>query len=193
MIQAIETSYAGHRFRSRLEARWAVLWDTLDIRWEYEPQGFRFDGYAYLPDFYLPQLELWVEVKGSEDALDKTLIETAAQHLSGNGLVTLGPIPEPTGRSYLDWAWQVMNVEDFEDHGLIPTPDWVAFGACAEQRTYVSATETSSTQPFWTGEPWLTPVWNCEGPNADAGYIAARSARFEHGESGPNLSRKDTQ
>lgn len=30
-IKAIETSYAGCRFRSRLEARWAVFFDTLGI------------------------------------------------------------------------------------------------------------------------------------------------------------------
>jgi hypothetical protein len=27
-IQAIETVYRGHRFRSRLEARWAVFFDA---------------------------------------------------------------------------------------------------------------------------------------------------------------------
>ncbi len=36
-IQAIETRYKGYRFRSRLEARWAVFFDHLKIEWEYEP------------------------------------------------------------------------------------------------------------------------------------------------------------
>jgi hypothetical protein len=31
MLQAIETFYRGYRFRSRLEARWAVLFDALGI------------------------------------------------------------------------------------------------------------------------------------------------------------------
>lgn len=39
-IQPIQTSYAGHRFRSRLEARWAVFFDAMKIDWEYEPQGY---------------------------------------------------------------------------------------------------------------------------------------------------------
>ena len=39
-IRAIETRYNGYRFRSRLEARWAVFFDTLGIRYEYEPEGF---------------------------------------------------------------------------------------------------------------------------------------------------------
>lgn len=65
-IQAIETSYKGYKFRSRLEARWAVFFDALDIKWEYEPQGFYLtDGSKYLPDFHLPTFDggAYVEVK----------------------------------------------------------------------------------------------------------------------------------
>lgn len=42
-IKAIETQYKGYRFRSRLEARWA--------------------GVRYLPDFWLPEANVWLEVK----------------------------------------------------------------------------------------------------------------------------------
>lgn len=50
-IQAIETLYAGCRFRSRLEARWAVFFDQREWPWEYEPQGFQLPSGNYLPDF----------------------------------------------------------------------------------------------------------------------------------------------
>lgn len=63
MIGAIETSYRGYRFRSRLEARWAVFFDALDIAWKYETEGYEVDGHRYLPDFHLPDLSLWCEVK----------------------------------------------------------------------------------------------------------------------------------
>jgi len=53
-IKAIETSYKGYLFRSRLEARWAVFFDALGIVWEYEREGFELDGLRYLPDFWLP-------------------------------------------------------------------------------------------------------------------------------------------
>ena len=33
-FKAIETKYKGFRFRSRLEARWAVFFDALGIEWE---------------------------------------------------------------------------------------------------------------------------------------------------------------
>lgn len=64
-IKAIETNYKGYKFRSRLEARWAVFFDTAQIAWEYEPEGYVMsDGTCYLPDFYLPSEEIYVEVKG---------------------------------------------------------------------------------------------------------------------------------
>jgi hypothetical protein len=43
------TVYAGIEFRSRLEARWACLFDRLGVRWVYEP----LDGNRYTPDFLL--------------------------------------------------------------------------------------------------------------------------------------------
>lgn len=59
-----ETIYNGYRFRSRLEARWAVFFDEARIRYMYEPEGFDLiNGESYLPDFYLIDFELYVEIK----------------------------------------------------------------------------------------------------------------------------------
>lgn len=73
-IKPIETVYNGYRFRSRLEARWAVFFDAVGIPYEYEPQGFVLeDGTYYLPDFYLPWFKAYVEIKPknlSEDDLE---------------------------------------------------------------------------------------------------------------------------
>lgn len=69
-IKAIETEYNGYRFRSRLEARWALFFDALGIRYEYEPEGYSLsDGSMYLPDFYLPDIKYYVEVKGMSNHL----------------------------------------------------------------------------------------------------------------------------
>src|SRR5208282_5082838 len=62
-LRPIETKYRGYRFRSRLEARWAVYFDAIGLKWEYEPQGFNLDGMRYLPDFWLPQVTTWAEIK----------------------------------------------------------------------------------------------------------------------------------
>lgn len=62
-LQAIQTRFNGHLFRSRLEARWAVFFTALGLEYRYEPEGFDLDGLYYLPDFYLPSQNLWVEIK----------------------------------------------------------------------------------------------------------------------------------
>jgi hypothetical protein len=63
-ISPIPTRYAGRSFRSRLEARWAVFYDTLGIPWTYEPEGYDLgDKGPYLPDFWLPGLRCFIEIK----------------------------------------------------------------------------------------------------------------------------------
>lgn len=66
-IKPIETRYKGCRFRSRLEARWAVFFDAMHIEWEYEKEGYNLGELGcYLPDFWLPQVNMWAEVKAKE-------------------------------------------------------------------------------------------------------------------------------
>lgn len=52
-IAAKPTLYRGVAFRSRLEARWAVVFDSLGIRWQYEPHTFDVGHNGYTPDFYI--------------------------------------------------------------------------------------------------------------------------------------------
>jgi hypothetical protein len=49
MPKGIPTFYNGVQFRSRLEAKWAAMFDLLKWPWEYEP--FDLDG--WIPDFAL--------------------------------------------------------------------------------------------------------------------------------------------
>jgi len=73
-IQPIETHYAGRFFRSRLEARWGVFFNAIGIPWFYEPEGFRLkDDVLYLPDFYLPHLACFVEIKPVVPTQDEML------------------------------------------------------------------------------------------------------------------------
>ena len=84
-IKPIETYYNGYRFRSRLEARWAVLFDALNIQYEYEAEGYYLpNGEKYLPDFVLhggsyrcPD-PLFVEVKGQMTKKDAAKIRIFA-------------------------------------------------------------------------------------------------------------------
>lgn len=60
------TLYRGINFRSRLEARWAAMFDLLGWTWEYEPET---PG-AYIPDFLVHGTggrQMFVEVKSLAD------------------------------------------------------------------------------------------------------------------------------
>lgn len=189
-MKAIETRYAGHRFRSRLEARYAVFFDQLGIRWQYEPQGFEFAGRKYLPDFLLPDTETWVEVKGDEATLDYELMESFAYALPrGARVVLLGPLPDAKAPGDWDWAWQALCSYYVDEGDRVVFGEWVGFGPGEP----VVLTETSSSTPFDDGrEGWLTPTENMTGPCAAAAYDAARQARFEHGETRTTrIQRKD--
>jgi hypothetical protein len=202
-IKPIETQYAGCRFRSRLEARWAVFFDHLGIRWEYEPQGFELpSGARYLPDFHLPDLDLWVEVKGSEEAFlaDGARYAEAAYTgaMGGSGLLILGPVPdlrlgEPqhfvlTAKEHccgqrvlcLDivFAELLTSPDNLRRYGLACT-DLISHevGELPPLGTYaINQSRYTQCRPMPT--TWPLP------PRASLAYTAARSARFEHGECG---------
>ena len=63
-IDCVPVIYNGTSFRSTTEARWAVFFDYLGIDYEYEKEQVSLEtGGVYIPDFYLPQLEMYIEVK----------------------------------------------------------------------------------------------------------------------------------
>jgi hypothetical protein len=201
-IQAIETRYAGCRFRSRLEARWAVFFDTAGITWEYEPQGFVLpSGDTYLPDFRLPQHDLWVEVKGDPDELrrDQERYAAAAHALPGRGLMFLGQVPdlrdgmpqhfvvvrerhccgEEVLCLHVAWAEMLIHDSAIGEFGL-PCTDLIS-----HTPRFLPATRGyNGGRATWSEPgPVPDPRWPIDMVTRRA-YEAARSARFEHGESG---------
>ena len=183
-LKPIPTVYKGYRFRSRLEARWAVFFDVCGAKWEYEPEGFDLgNGIYYLPDFVVYEVDsihgwpfgsdgcidkLYVEVKG-----DLNLSEIDKMKLKNfpEPLLLLGPIPDGQCVSELwDSIYKVCydspypyNFEsvDGDHYGCLPAS--TGHGLYLEGPNY-----------FYNGD---------EKEQATvAAYNAARSARFEHGE-----------
>lgn len=78
-LSPIETIYNGVRFRSRLEARWAVFFDAMKFPWEYEPEVFSLPSGNYLPDFRLTSPRdhavYWFEVKPMSTPIDSRHVE----------------------------------------------------------------------------------------------------------------------
>lgn len=92
-MKAIQTDYNGLKFRSRLEARWAVCFDACRIEYQYEPEGLELeDGRRWLPDFWLPIEKAYVEVKGDPMALDAQLLCDFAEEGKFE-VVLLGQVP----------------------------------------------------------------------------------------------------
>jgi len=66
--RGIPTEYRGFRMRSRTEANVARIMDDANILWQYEPRRFNLGCCIYIPDFWLPEEKMFVEVKGWMDS-----------------------------------------------------------------------------------------------------------------------------
>jgi hypoxanthine phosphoribosyltransferase len=68
-VTAASGTAAVPRFAHASEAELARILDFYEVRWEYEPRTFpilwNLDGTvveSFSPDFYLPELDLWIEL-----------------------------------------------------------------------------------------------------------------------------------
>jgi hypothetical protein len=190
MIKAIETVYNGCRFRSRLEARWAVFFDAMDLVWEYEKEGFDLGEYGwYLPDFWLPNQKLWIEIKPNTY---ENLTDLWVEHPVFN-------------------AWHFEDDEDMLPGGRFAVIVGNPWPKSIEKHLYYYVEEMEyviclpyDTRYFWCECPLCGTVniqyearfaRNCKCTQDDSGstvvtpklikaYTVARQARFEHGENG---------
>lgn len=196
-ISAIETSYGGCKFRSRLEARWAMFFDRAGIQWEYEPEGFEVgpghDRRRYLPDFYLPRVDRWVEVKGRITVPDQLAMFHAAHPEHGlpgvaSGLLMLGEVPRVAAGD-MALQHQIVHMDDEWDGPGIYTRgvmfmgrdelvDWGAPG--------LRISDPAEPNPSgWAFQSYVSEAvfakWECPAEIREA-YAFARAARFEFGD-----------
>lgn len=188
-IKAIETTYAGCRFRSRLEARWAVFFDHLGINWRYEPEGYQLPSGWYLPDFLisLGRGQVWIEVKPGND--DDPLPWPEARHIElateDCPLYVTGDIPSEddlrdryicgSGRMCVTWG---PSGGGDSGHIWCVCPYCGSLGIEFEGRAFrIGCCEGNRRADE-------DRVHNGDHPRLLGAYRAARQARFEHGESG---------
>lgn len=156
MVKPIETEYAGCRFRSRTEARWAVFFDARGWRWEFEPEGFELKSGRYLPDFRLwahrGSTPMWFEVKSFSQSCPDDDRWTDLARDSGLNVLTAYGMHRVGDRC--DIAWRDHRMEPHAGRIVTPMGNKYTVG------------------PFWTDAQY-NDAWN-----------AASKARFEFGESG---------
>jgi hypothetical protein len=179
-IKAIETHYAGCRFRSRLEARWAVFLDRIGLEWDYEPEGLEvtIEGeprpLKWLPDFRLATGQ-WAEVKGmltAESALKLLLLASeVAQCGQESDVVVLGHIPK---QNSLRWPVQLHR------HGDLWAVPWTTEPGCPLLVPGPRLALRDEVEISLLLEGMVAGI----PPNAVEAIDAAREARFEWGESG---------
>lgn len=181
VIKAIETNYAGYRFRSRLEARWAVMLDISGLRWKYELEGLRvptpIGRINYLPDFWLPDAKQWAEVKGHLEPEQIPRVAALAAGLGecgkGHDTVFLGDVPR---QGSCRWPVQL-----HYHGGYLWAVGWEPRPGCPMDRPHLKVPPVPSEETaelliegFYSGVPdWAVP-----------GLMRARAARFEWGEQG---------
>ena len=196
-LKAIETYYKGYRFRSRLEARWAVFFDACGVEWEYEPEGFDLgDGIRYLPDFllhdvtihqgdYLEHCDLYVEVKGhmtGEDA--KKILRFAELRIPEDfdvdpdslGVLVVGNIPD--GESINEVIRSIRKVAYDSDEGCpcsfnfetVDGDNFAAYPGVDTDGVFTLFGDDSSYLGY------MDPI------RTNRAYTRARQARFEFGE-----------
>ena len=182
VMTAIQTNYAGCRFRSRLEARWAVFFDSLGIAWEFEKEGFELPSGRYLPDFWLSELEVWFEVKGTApDHREVRLAHELSEQTQRMALIAYGT-PE-AGKPQIDanlisghWLATDADAAGDDARNLYLVTE---VGSYFSPKPLAHAEVSKSRDPhaFLSFRP-IIPDW------LHAAYAAARSARFEFGEQG---------
>lgn len=142
-VTAIPTDYNGQRFRSRLEAKWAALFDRCNWRWSYEPNDY--DG--YIPDFVLHfRVPVLVEVKPlqwDESDRDEEILQSVRTKVVHAGIkgevIALGSRIIPGPFPYLGMMMSV----DAETDEVSPWGLAFAF-KCEHCRSYSFANETDS-------------------------------------------------
>ena len=197
-IKPIETVYKGYKFRSRLEARWAVFFDACGVEWEYEPEGYDLgDGVYYLPDFLLHDVDgrdggdIYVEVKGQMTAEDVIKIRRFVKDDQASGkfypaLLIVGNIP--AGENMQEICHNISNAayKGFSSiNGDWPRP----FNFETIDGDHFAAHPGIN----WDGKFELfgddyNYLCDMDDEETERAYRLARQARFEHGET-PNTRR----
>lgn len=139
---SIPTSLNGHDFRSRLEARWSLFFDAIGVLYVYEPRVFDLGWIHYLPDFYIPSIRAYIEIKGKRPTLTEvTKAKRLAKITNRNVYIFWGSIRIPT----------VAAADGIGDSAYLYTPDGIVFKS--QWWTYCKKCKTFAIGHFCDHDP----------------------------------------
>lgn len=189
--KVIETLYRGFRFRSRLEARWAVFFDYLCIPFEYEKEGFDLPSGKYLPDFWLPEQQYWIEIKGQE-ATQKELdlcieLEDYTKHkafvfdrgITNGKLDSTKTITIPEAQHYNDVSYMWCKCPDCGSLGIEFEGRSDRLPCKISYEDAVDNIKVEDRCPRHSAN--LDKGYTEDDKQLILAYVKAKSARFEHG------------
>lgn len=181
-MQAIQTVYKGCKFRSRLEARWAVFFQTLGVRWNYEEEGFELSNRRYLPDFFLPDHRFYIEIKPFPNPEDMSFLREFARDSGCRVFLFEGTIPRLGDWGYIagDSAGWCQEFFEGEQDDRLPCicPMCGAFG--------IEFEGWSDRLKCCGKKARLDGAMNAEDPRLILAYVSARGARFEFEDKDPS-------
>lgn len=198
-VRPIQTRAYGRRFRSRLEARWAVFLTELGVRWEYEHQGFVTEAGPYLPDFWLPEIRggVWLEIKpfttpesdGSWGSMwDDPILSAFNDAHGGVQLFVAHGLPDIKQLQNL-WSdllypsgWIEGDCEESMLFCICPVCGAVGIEFDGRAARIDACDTTKATQHWLMSVGHEDKCYNFADPRIIAALTAAHSARFEHGE-----------
>lgn len=178
-IKAIETAYNGYKFRSRLEARWAVAFDHLGLKWDYEIEGFDlgFLG-GYLPDFWLPESKWFVEIKSTDDdpTLEKAryLDDHPPDYAMGCLILTSDNLNPDEVKSQMINEEMICSLRDSKSYEDGRVSEEYIQSKLIDIRTHFKNSPYLTINMLYDGELTYSKLYDA--------LCVARSARFERGE-----------
>ena len=144
---AIKTNYKGITFRSRLESRFATLMDELHIRYIYEPMKYNLiDGGTYMIDFFLPDQQLYVELKPKWPHIEE---ESKCEQMSARGfrvaLLYGSSLHKPPFRSEF---YKGKSHRDYSHHDALRGMTWINGRKLPGETVFVYGNHASFTTPL---------------------------------------------
>lgn len=162
------TRYGGVTYRSRTEARWAIFFDALGVRADYEFEGFDLGRGGYLPDFWLPAQSVFLEVKpAAPSEEERAKCAEVARVTQYDMLLAEGP-PRPTYQ--IHW----FNGKDADEPDVLHMIAWDKVIECG---MWLMAEDGGHRLGPLSVTTWPRGPMVCD--HLEAAYAAAADARFD--------------